>query len=93
MCVRLKPVAAPIGALLIAGILGATPVLAQSAAARAGQGAKGTAPTPETILGPAMLRQGTADLACGTGPAAARPKRRILRSISRCETRMDRATG
>ena len=30
---------------------------------------EGHQPTPETILGPAMLRPGTADLACGTGPA------------------------
>jgi hypothetical protein len=70
MRIGLTHVAAPIGALLIAGVLGATPGLAQTAAGKAGPGAKtGAAPTPETILGPAMLRPGTADLACGTGPA------------------------
>jgi hypothetical protein len=69
MRIGLSHLAAPIGALLIAGLLGATPGLAQTAA-KTGPGAKtGTAPTPETILGPAMLRPGTADLACGTGPA------------------------
>jgi hypothetical protein len=70
MRVRLEQMAASLGALLIAAMLGVTPGLAQNAAVRAGQGAKGgTPPTPETILGPAMLRPGTADLACGTGPA------------------------
>jgi hypothetical protein len=70
MRIRLTLVVAPLGALLIAGMLGTTPGLAQTAAAKAGPAARGgAAPTPETILGPAMLRPGTADLSCGTGPA------------------------
>jgi hypothetical protein len=69
MRIGLTHLAAPIGALLIAGMLGATPGLAQTAAKTGPDAKTGAAPTPETILGPAMLRPGTADLACGTGPA------------------------
>jgi LTXXQ motif family protein len=71
MSFRLKLMTAPIGAMVIAVMFGVTPGLAQATQRAAAQGHSsargGTA--PGTILGPAMLSPGTADLACGTGPA------------------------
>jgi len=44
-----------------------------SAGAQPSQRGGASAPAQPTILGPAMLRPGTADLACGTGPAGLGP--------------------
>src|SRR5262249_3768327 len=46
-------------------------IMVPPAAAQSSQ--RGTVPVPPTILGPAMLHPGTADLSCGAGPAGLGP--------------------
>ena len=67
MGIRLKLVSAPLGALVCSMIVVAP------AAAQSPQRGGATPPTQPTILGPAMLRPGTADLSCGAGPAGLGP--------------------
>jgi len=64
MTIRLKLASVPLGAVALAAIIAATAAMAQPS----GRGAAST-PGPPTVLGPAMLRPGTADLSCGAGPA------------------------
>jgi Spy/CpxP family protein refolding chaperone len=58
MRISLKPLSAQLGALALASIVSV-------AAAAQSHGAT----PPDTILGPASARSGSADLACGPGPA------------------------
>jgi hypothetical protein len=67
MRIRLKLVS-PLGAFLFTSVIAIVPAAAQSPQRG---GASESAPT--TILGPAMLRPGTAELTCGTGPAGLGP--------------------
>jgi Spy/CpxP family protein refolding chaperone len=63
----LELVSAPLGALVFWSAIAVTPATAQSPQ-------RGAATTAQpAILGPAMLRPGTADLTCGTGPAGLGP--------------------
>jgi len=64
MAARLRLVQAAFGAIGLVSTIAAAPVLAQSSQ-RGG--------TQPTVLGPAMLRPGTADLSCGAGPAGLGP--------------------
>jgi len=65
MRIPLKLVSAPLGALAFASMVATAP---------AAESRGGAMPSDSgTILGPAMLRPGTADLACGTGPAGLGP--------------------
>jgi len=66
MGIPLKLVLAPLGAFMLSTIVVA-PAAAQSQRGGASPSAQ------PTILGPAMLRPGTADLSCGTGPAGLGP--------------------
>jgi LTXXQ motif family protein len=66
MRIPFKLVSAPLGARL--GALAFASMIAMAPAAAESRGGK-AAPDSGTILGPAMLRPGTADLACGAGPA------------------------
>jgi hypothetical protein len=68
MRIPLKLASAPMGALLLSSMMAVVPAAAQSP-----QRGAAAAPVPATILGPAMLRPGTADLSCGTGPAGLGP--------------------
>jgi LTXXQ motif family protein len=60
--------AAPLGASMLSSIIAIVPAAAQSP-----QRSAAATPAQSTILGPAMLRPGTADLSCGTGPAGLGP--------------------
>jgi hypothetical protein len=66
MRIRLKLVSAPLGGLVFS-------IIVVAAAAQAPQRGGATAPAQPTILGPAMLRPGTADLSCGAAPAGLGP--------------------
>jgi hypothetical protein len=63
MGIRLKLVMAPMGALFMS-MIAIAPAAAQST-----QRGGAAAQAQPTILGPAMLRPGTAELSCGTGAA------------------------
>jgi hypothetical protein len=65
MRIPLKLISAPLGALAFASMIALAPAAAESRG--------GTASDGGTILGPAMLRPGTADLGCGAGPAGLGP--------------------
>jgi hypothetical protein len=67
MGIPLKLVSAPLGAVL-SSMIAIAPAAAQSS-----QRSAAATPAQSTILGPAMLRTGTADLSCGTGPAGLGP--------------------
>ena len=67
MAIQLKPARAMSGAVVIASLTAITPGMAQSFQRGA------AAPAQPTVLGPAMLRPGTADLSCGAGPAGLGP--------------------
>ena len=68
MRIPLKLVSAPLGALVLSSMIAIAPAAAQSS-----QRSAAATPAQSTILGPAMLRAGTADLSCGTGPAGLGP--------------------
>ena len=68
MGIPLKLVSAPLGALVLSSMIAIAPAAAQSS-----QRSAAATPAQSTILGPAMLRAGTADLSCGTGPAGLGP--------------------
>ena len=68
MRIPLKLVSVPFGALVFSSMMAVVPAAAQSP-----QRGGASAAVPATILGPAMLRPGTADLSCGTGPAGLGP--------------------
>ena len=67
MTMRLKPLQASRGVIVLLFAVAAVPATAQSPR----DGAPGQA--QPTVLGPAMLRPGTVDLSCGTGPAGLGP--------------------
>ncbi|SRR5579871_190017 len=62
MAIRLA--SALCGAVVFSAMIAAAPAAAQSS-----QRGGASAPAQPTVLGPAMLRPGTADLSCGAGPA------------------------
>jgi len=66
MARRLRLVQAAFGAIVLVSTIAAAPVMAQSPQ-------RGGAAAQPTVLGPAMLRPGTADLSCGAGPAGLGP--------------------
>jgi hypothetical protein len=66
MTIRLKIVQALRSMVVLSSVITVAPAVAQSS-----QGA--SVPAQPTILGPAMLRPGTADLSCGAGPAGLGP--------------------
>ena len=66
MARRLRLVQAAFGAIVLVSTIAAAPVMAQSSQ-------RGAAAAQPTVLGPAMLRPGTADLSCGAGPAGLGP--------------------
>ena len=68
MIIRLKLVQALRGMVVFSSIVAVAPALAQSS-----QRDGVSTPAQPTILGPAMLRPGTADLSCGAGPAGLGP--------------------
>ena len=68
MIIRLKLVQALRGMVVFSSIVAVAPALAQSS-----QRDGASTPAQPTILGPAMLRPGTADLSCGAGPAGLGP--------------------
>jgi LTXXQ motif family protein len=68
MGIPLKLVSAPLGALMLSSMIAIAPAAAQSS-----QRSAAATPVQSTILGPAMLRPGTADLSCGAGPAGLGP--------------------
>jgi hypothetical protein len=64
MTIRLKLVPTLRSAVVFSSIIAAAPAVAQSS-----QRGGISTPAQPTVLGPAMLRPGTADLSCGAGPA------------------------
>jgi hypothetical protein len=68
MIIRLKLVQALRGMVVFSSIIAVAPAVAQSS-----QRDGASTPAQPTILGPAMLRPGTADLSCGAGPAGLGP--------------------
>jgi LTXXQ motif family protein len=68
MTIRFKLVPALRSAVVFSSMIAVAPAAAQSS-----QRAAGSAPAPPTVLGPAMLHPGTADLSCGAGPAGLGP--------------------
>jgi hypothetical protein len=68
MGIPLKLISAPLGAVVLSSMIAIAPAGAQST-----QRSAAATPTQSTILGPAMLRAGTAELSCGTGPAGLGP--------------------
>ena len=68
MTIRLKLVQASLGVVVFASMIAVAPATAQSP-----QRGGATAAAPPAVLGPAMLRPGTADLSCGAGPAGLGP--------------------
>jgi hypothetical protein len=68
MTIRLKLAPALQSAVVFSSMIAVAPAVAQSS-----QRGTGSAPVQPTVLGPAMLRPGTADLSCGAGPAGLGP--------------------
>ena len=68
MGIPLKLMSAPLGGVVLSSMIAIVPAAAQSS-----QRSAAAAPPQSTILGPAMLRSGTAELSCGTGPAGLGP--------------------
>ena len=64
MTIRLKLVQVLWSMVVCSSIIAVAPAAAQSS-----QSGGASAPAQPTILGPAMLRPGTADFSCGAGPA------------------------
>jgi hypothetical protein len=64
MARQLRHLQAAAGAIVLVSTIAAAPVMAQSPQRGGAQ---------PTVLGPAMLRPGTADLSCGAGPAGLGP--------------------
>jgi hypothetical protein len=62
MTIRLKLASALLSAVVLSSIIAAAPAVAQSSERRG-------ASVQPTVLGPAMVGSGAADLSCGAGPA------------------------
>ena len=79
MIIRLRLVQVLRGMVVFSSIVTVAPAVAQSS-----QRDGASTPVQSTILGPAMLRPGTADLSCGAGPAGLGPwgADRIERTLS-----------